>query len=186
MLAEHLAHLGQHAVARRSKVQAQVGKRSRGELPARMLLRDPHQTEQHVLGADVLVVQRARFPEGLRQGQLGRLAQGKPAGPVQRALGRERYLAECPGPEALLDPALDLVQVDAEALAAIGIDLDEIKRRIEESFGPGALERVPLTPRGPLNWTGRLSTWVDTDPVAITKRLQEPAEPCRIALRSHN
>jgi len=45
---------------------------------------------------------------------------------------------------------------DAEALAAIGIDLDEIKRRIEESFGAGALERVPLTPRGPLNWTGRL------------------------------
>jgi ATP-dependent Clp protease ATP-binding subunit ClpA len=45
---------------------------------------------------------------------------------------------------------------DAEALAAIGIDLDEIKRRIEETFGPGALERVPLTPRGPLNWTGRL------------------------------
>ena len=45
---------------------------------------------------------------------------------------------------------------DAEALAAIGIDLDEIKRRIEDSFGPGALERVPLAPRGPLNWTGRL------------------------------
>ena len=44
----------------------------------------------------------------------------------------------------------------AEALAAIGIDLDEIKRRIEESFGPGALERVPLTPAGPLNWTGKL------------------------------
>ena len=43
---------------------------------------------------------------------------------------------------------------DAEALAAIGIDLDEIKRRIEESFGPGALGRVPLTPKGPLNWTG--------------------------------
>ena len=43
---------------------------------------------------------------------------------------------------------------DAEALAAIGIDLDEIKRKIEESFGPGALERVPLTPKGPLNWTG--------------------------------
>jgi ATP-dependent Clp protease ATP-binding subunit ClpA len=45
---------------------------------------------------------------------------------------------------------------DAEALATIGIDLDEIKRRIEESFGPGALERVPLTSRGPLNWTGRI------------------------------
>lgn len=45
---------------------------------------------------------------------------------------------------------------DAEALAAMGIDLEEIKRKIEESFGPGALNRVPLTPRGPLNWTGRL------------------------------
>ena len=46
---------------------------------------------------------------------------------------------------------------DAEALAAIGIDLDEIKRRIEESFGPSALERVPLTQQGPLNWTGRMT-----------------------------
>ena len=44
---------------------------------------------------------------------------------------------------------------DAEALAAIGIDLDEIKRKIEESFGPGALERVPLAHQGPVNWTGR-------------------------------
>ena len=46
---------------------------------------------------------------------------------------------------------------DAEALAAIGIDLDEIKRKVEESFGPGALERVPLAPQGPLNWTGRMT-----------------------------
>ena len=45
---------------------------------------------------------------------------------------------------------------DDEALAAIGIDLDEIKRKIEDSFGPGALERVPLAPKGPLNRTGHL------------------------------
>ena len=45
---------------------------------------------------------------------------------------------------------------DAEALAALGIDLDEIKRKIEDSFGPGALERVPLAPKGPLNRTGHL------------------------------
>src|SRR6266702_3054939 len=45
----------------------------------------------------------------------------------------------------------------AEPLAAIGVDLDEIKRKVEESFGPGALERVPLTPQGPLNWTGRMT-----------------------------
>ena len=44
--------------------------------------------------------------------------------------------------------------IDGEALAAIGIDLDEIRRRAEASFGPGALERgrrvrgghVPFTP----------------------------------------
>ena len=45
---------------------------------------------------------------------------------------------------------------DAEALAAIGIDLDEIRRKVEESFGPGALERVPPSRKGPLNRTGRL------------------------------
>jgi ATP-dependent Clp protease ATP-binding subunit ClpA len=62
----------------------------------------------------------------------------------------ERELARAPGGGAPADEGHD----DAEALAAIGIDLDEIKRRIEESFGPGALGRVPLTPKGPLNWTG--------------------------------
>jgi ATP-dependent Clp protease ATP-binding subunit ClpA len=62
----------------------------------------------------------------------------------------ERELGRAPGGGAQADEGDD----DAEALAAIGIDLDEIKRRIEESFGPGALGRVPLTPKGPLNWTG--------------------------------
>ena len=32
---------------------------------------------------------------------------------------------------------------DAEALSSIGIDLEEVRRRIEESFGPGALDRTP-------------------------------------------
>ena len=44
--------------------------------------------------------------------------------------------------------------LDADALASIGIDLEEIRRRAEASFGPGALERgrrareryVPFTP----------------------------------------
>ena len=44
--------------------------------------------------------------------------------------------------------------LDSTALAAIGIDLDEIRRRAEAVFGPGALERgrrardgyVPFTP----------------------------------------
>ena len=29
---------------------------------------------------------------------------------------------------------------DAAALAALGIDLDEVRRRVEETFGPGALD----------------------------------------------
>jgi len=45
---------------------------------------------------------------------------------------------------------------DAEALASIGIDLDEIKRKVEESFGPGVLGRGPA-PRGPSSRAGRLT-----------------------------
>jgi hypothetical protein len=70
---------------------------------------------------------------------------------VERELGRAGGASS--GPLGAPDEA---ASGDAEALAAIGIDLDEIKRRIEESFGPGALGQVPLTPQGPLNWTGRL------------------------------
>ncbi len=76
---------------------------------------------------------------------------GVDAAAVERELAR---LGEAPH-GAVCSPG-EGADGDAEALAAIGIDLDEIKRRIEDSFGPGALERVPLTPRGPLNWTGRL------------------------------
>lgn len=31
---------------------------------------------------------------------------------------------------------------DRAALAALGIDLDEVRRRVEQSFGPGALDRA--------------------------------------------
>jgi ATP-dependent Clp protease ATP-binding subunit ClpA len=31
---------------------------------------------------------------------------------------------------------------DAEALATLGIDLDEVRRQVEETFGPGALDRT--------------------------------------------
>ena len=78
-------------------------------------------------------------------------ALGVDAPVVERELGRADS-----APPGASGPGDVAASGDAEALAAIGIDLDEIKRRIEDSFGPGALERVPLTPRGPLNWTGRL------------------------------
>jgi ATP-dependent Clp protease ATP-binding subunit ClpA len=77
-------------------------------------------------------------------------ALGVDAAAVERELGRAGTAGTARGGVALADEGDD----DAEALAAIGIDLDEIRRRIEESFGPGALGRVPLTPKGPLNWTG--------------------------------
>ena len=48
-------------------------------------------------------------------------------------------------------------ELDAEALASLGIDLDEVRRATEASFGPGALDRrpgkcgpgghIPFTPR---------------------------------------
>lgn len=43
---------------------------------------------------------------------------------------------------------IDLIgsQLDASALASIGIDLDEVRRHVEETFGPGALEAA-LQPR---------------------------------------
>lgn len=78
-------------------------------------------------------------------------ALGVDAAAVERELARGGGAS--PGP---LGSPREAADGDAEALAAIGIDLDEIKRRIEDSFGQGALERVPLTSRGPLNWTGRL------------------------------
>ena len=44
---------------------------------------------------------------------------------------------------------------DPDALAAIGIDLDEVRRRADETFGPGALDRTRAG-RRPLRRTTRL------------------------------
>jgi ATP-dependent Clp protease ATP-binding subunit ClpA len=66
---------------------------------------------------------------------------------------------------------------DAAALAALGIDLGEVRRRIEEAFGPGALDRV-RSPRG-RRWGGHV-------PFAKpTKKVLELALREAIALR-HN
>ena len=70
---------------------------------------------------------------------------GVDAGDIERRLDRTAPLRKPPGGE----PAGG----DAEALASIGIDLDEIRRKVEESFGPGALERGPVPSRG----TGRIT-----------------------------
>jgi len=74
---------------------------------------------------------------------------GVDAGSIERQLDRTAPLGRPLEGEA--------TSGDAEALAAIGIDLDEIKRKVEESFGPGALERVPTATQGPFGWTGRIA-----------------------------
>jgi hypothetical protein len=45
--------------------------------------------------------------------------------------------------------------IDPEALATLGIDFDEVRRRVELTFGPGALERTrfrSLDPKGGGSW----------------------------------
>jgi ATP-dependent Clp protease ATP-binding subunit ClpA len=74
---------------------------------------------------------------------------GVDAEAVERQLNRTAPLGNPLGGEA--------TGGDAEVLATIGIDLHEIKRKAEENFGPGALERAPLARQGPLNWTGRMT-----------------------------
>jgi ATP-dependent Clp protease ATP-binding subunit ClpA len=44
----------------------------------------------------------------------------------------------------------DRPPIDAEALSTLGIDLDEVRRQVEEAFGPGALDRT----RAALGGTG--------------------------------
>jgi hypothetical protein len=34
-------------------------------------------------------------------------------------------------------------KIDPEALAALGIDLETVRERLEQTFGPGALQRTP-------------------------------------------
>jgi len=65
---------------------------------------------------------------------------GVDAGDIERRLDRTAPLRRPPEGEP--------PDGDAEALASIGIDLDEIRRRVEESFGPGALERAPAAAQG--------------------------------------
>lgn len=44
---------------------------------------------------------------------------------------------------------------DADALRALGIDLNEVRRRVEASFGPGALDKPLRIRRGWLPWRRR-------------------------------
>ncbi len=63
-------------------------------------------------------------------------------------LGHDRVVAEV---ERLVGRGQDpLGEADAEALRAIGIDLEAVRAALEESFGPGALQ--PPEPPAPTSW----------------------------------
>ncbi len=44
--------------------------------------------------------------------------------------------------QADVDALRPLRSADAEALATLGIDLDEVRRQVEDAFGPGALDNT--------------------------------------------
>lgn len=54
--------------------------------------------------------------------------------------------------QASLGTADDERARDAEALRAIGIDLDEVRKRVEKTFGPGALDPPPRPCRRRARW----------------------------------
>jgi hypothetical protein len=83
-----------------------------------------------------------------------------------RALGRGS--AGPAGPACSADP---LSGLDREALAAIGIDLDVVRARLEAAFGPDALDRAVLAHRraAPAGRRGRRPAW-SKGPVAELMR----------------
>ncbi len=71
--------------------------------------------------------------------------------------------------------------IDAEALSTLGIDLDEVRRQVEEAFGPGALDRT----RAALGRKGGNRFWEHIPVERMTKKALELA--LREALRlEHN
>jgi ATP-dependent Clp protease ATP-binding subunit ClpA len=71
------------------------------------------------------------------------LAHGRP-GPAADALKAAGLNATALRKLAVAHP--DIEPLDADALAVLGIDLDEVRRAAEAAFGPGALDR-PARPR---------------------------------------
>jgi len=87
------------------------------------------------LGTEHLLLGLGADDTGLAARVLARLGfdAGEARSAVVEIVGRG---PEGPAPES-----------DAEALSAIGIDLEEIRHRVEEAFGPGALDQTPVTRR---------------------------------------
>src|ERR1022692_2981117 len=86
---------------------------------------------------------------------IGLLAEPGPATQALAAAGLaiSELRAQLPGGPAARPVPLDAEPadpdpLDAEALAAVGIDLDSVRRATDAAFGPGALDRARSARRG--------------------------------------
>jgi ATP-dependent Clp protease ATP-binding subunit ClpA len=82
---------------------------------------------------------------------LGMLTGGGPAGELlaKQGLDADRLRRQLIGSDPTRQPA-----IDAEALAVLGIDLDQVRQAVEARFGPGALVSPPRRmPQGHLPFT---------------------------------
>lgn len=134
------------------------------QLEARALSHDHIGTEHLLLGL-------LRIPAG----ETPRLAAREPAdiGPrVLAGLGITLDQARAEVQEMTSGEEPGLAEADAEALRSIGIDVNEVRRRVEETFGPGALD-------GPAGGGGRRwsSAPIGTGPTFTprAKRVMEAA-----------
>jgi ATP-dependent Clp protease ATP-binding subunit ClpA len=78
---------------------------------------------------------------------------------------------------------------DADALQSIGIDLDAVRRKVEEAFGPGALDQTPgAEPKGFMDrLLGRQSPGRPSGHVPFTARSKKVLElSLREAVRLHH
>ena len=127
--------------------------------------------ERFTHAARDLVVRAQQEARDLNQSPIGTqhvllAAVADETGPVAAALHeygvdevfvRDQILKRTGNPPPDTDPLPDADAEDAAALKAIGIDLDAVRRAIEENFGPGALRLPPSTLRKRRGLLRRLS-----------------------------
>ncbi|MCA2214775.1 Clp protease N-terminal domain-containing protein [Jidongwangia harbinensis] len=129
-----------------------------------MFERFTHAAREAVIGAQHEARELGQSPIGTQHVLLALLADH--TGPIALALRDsgvdQRYVrAEImrrvdPGPPGDGPPPTDADAEDAAALKAIGIDLDAVRRAIEQNFGPGALRLPRDVPRKRRGLFGRL------------------------------
>ncbi len=115
--------------------------------------------ERYTAGARLVVMGAQEEARRLGHGHIGSehlllaLAageQGEPAAATLAEFGLD------PGSvEAQLGRIAGREPLDASALQSVGIDLDEVRRRVEAQFGPGSLDETVPPPRG--RWLRRSS-----------------------------